>query len=333
MELLDIEVKDLNRNRWSSGFNLVDIMLGGGLTSGIIEVFGPPSIGKSALASQIAGHRLVCGSCVQHWDQERVFDLDPKRVAMLMGAELGAYIQRDKKGNISKDSQFIPVRADHLEELLEKSEEQAAYWRYNELLPVDEPIVVLLDSLASTETLEEDKRSYQKQEMASMASALSRNLRKFIKTMSRYRMIFLVVNQVRKKVGVLFGKNTDSPGGEAIKFYANMRIEMNRIGKLDGGAEVSLTTIKNKISYPYRKLVLPFYYASGFSNADSAIGTLCAFGYAKHTSKNLMVRPSLKKDFVKYPLPLNTAIRSKLMGMAEKVYAYNDCVIKTRFDK
>jgi recombination protein RecA len=323
MEILNVEA-EAQIQRWSTGFEFLDALCGGGLPRGLTEMFGNESSCKSALLNHIMGHCLSVGGASQLYDQEDAFEVP--RFQNLTGLTLEKFIDRDSKNRITSDSKFIPARADTLEEMLADVETQSAHWREHILTP-EAPILFGLDSLASTESKAEAERGYDKQEMASIPAALSRNLKKTISAAHRANFMLLVINQTREKVNVMFGDKTSTPGGKAIKFYAMMRIKMQNIKTRPDGLDIQLTTVKNKIDRPKRTLVMPFNYETGFSDIETAKYLLKAYGYLKQSAKKIQIKTN--KGWIEMPKDTDDP---RLIKLALKLYHANHRLVRNAGD-
>ena len=140
-------------------------------------------------------------------------------------------------------------------------------------------IVVVLDSIASMNTEQQFAADYDKQQVASLARALSASLKPLNKTVADCNAVFLATNQVRQNIGVRYGETLITPGGLALKFYASLRIELRRLGKIYDkqkgeknqiGIEVRATVKKSKVGMPFLTADLNILFASGVDPAASA---------------------------------------------------------------
>lgn len=327
VEILDIEAEGYYE-RWSTGFRMLDCMIGGGLGRGVVEVAGKESCGKSMLCYQIMGNCLRKGGAAQLYDQEDAFI--PDRAEQLMRVRLADVMARQQDGKLDAvNSRFIPSRAESLEDLLEDTSVQSKLWRTSDILPHNAHIIFCMDSLAGTETNAEVSRGYHDKEYASIPASLSRNLRKTISVAHRQRFTLLLINQVRDKIGVMFGKKTDTPGGNALKFYCMLRIEMTIIKTLPAGKLIRLRSIKNKMDEPMRTLVMPYTYRRGFDDFETARETLIRLKAGKRTSGAFQVRtddgswvnfPKVKKDYDKDS-------RNFIITHALKIYRQHDRLV------
>lgn len=314
MEVLEVGIDD--GVRYSTGFMMLDAMLGGGLPRGVVEVYGNESTGKSALSTQIIGHCLRVGGCAKLYDQEDAFT--PQRFEQLANVSLQDYMHFNNKKQVLEDSNFIPVRAETLEDVLADMPAQSAVWYKNGVCSDGAPLIFNLDSLAQTETKAEESRGYDKQEFSSTAATLSRNLKKTATATHKHGFIFLVVNQMREKVGVMFGDKNTTPGGKAIKFAAMLRLQLQNFKTLENGNLIKFTSKKNKVFYPFRTLIMPFDYDTGFSDFGAAVETLKLLKLATLSAKSIIVRGE-NKDYT-FPKHPDDEGKLKLIKFAVRKY-------------
>jgi recombination protein RecA len=327
--------------RFSTQFLQLNSLLGGGFPRGITELYGGESTGKTTLALQLGGHFTREGGYTRLWDQEDTFQNDPKsldRIKGLLGInDFSDYINnltvanKRSKSNGKKFSSLVVARAETMEEMLHEIESNAAMFRSQKLIPPDQPIYEIDDSLAATETLAEESRGYADKEMASLPASLSRNLKKFTKAAYKYNIVLLCVNQIREKIGVIWGDKDTTPGGRAVKFYAQIRLKMTVVKSLPGGAIVQIQSVKNKVNIPKRRLLMPFTYMGGFSAFDTAMLTLQQFKLAQRIRGGYLLRKNLEEDFT-IEIPefdkLSISKADRVMQFADRIYQENDCFVK-----
>lgn len=222
----------------STGSVVLDNLAGGGFPVGrIIEIFGPEASGKTSIALNAIAYVQRKGGNALFIDAEQA--LDPN-YAKVLG------VDTDKLGV----TQLIIA-------------EQVMY-TIQEMIKTGTVDLIVVDSVASlvpqAEYDEPDKAT-----MALLARILSKHLRIIAKLANDYRCTVILLNQIREKVGVMFGNPEDTPGGRALKFYASQRIRVSRVGQYKEGneilgTEVQFRIVKNKIAPPFQsgKTILTF---------------------------------------------------------------------------
>lgn len=214
----------------SSGSVVLDNILGGGFAKGrIVEIYGPEAGGKSSIALTAAGNVQRSGGTVAFIDLENA--LDPK-YAKKLGVD------------IDKLAVSQPDCAEQALELVQYLAETGV---------VD---LIVVDSVASLVPKAELEGDMEQQTMAVVARLMSRALRKLVGTANRTKTTVIFINQIREKVGLVFGDPTTTPGGKALKFYASQRIKIAKTGKVtDSGKEIGtsikMTIVKNKVAPPF----------------------------------------------------------------------------------
>lgn len=240
-----------------TGIHALDLMIGGGIPIGrIIELYGDESTGKSLLAWTIAKAWQEAGGIVVVFDTEATA---PKKFMRRVGVNVEELIYR---------------RPETIEEL-----EKECLLLINVLTKADPEARILFihDSIAATSSegeWEYDKKTKMRMpkdfEMASRARAMSKLMRHVAGILSKYNAVYIGVNQVRDKIGVMFGEKTTTPGGRAIKFHASVRIQLNRGGRIDVEGQKPIGVIcnafikKNKCGEPFRKAPLRIHWKQGF---------------------------------------------------------------------
>ena len=241
---LSCDTSPTHVNRWiSTGSKQLDAIISnrrdGGLPEGrIVEIFGPPSIGKSHIATQIAKSTQQLGGIVVYIDTENATSIDNLRA-------LGV--------DISK--RFVYVDTHCTEEVLSIAESTIIKAK---AMDKDVPVTIIWDSVAATSPKAELDGDYDKESIGLQARAISKGMRKITGVIANEKVLFICLNQIRTKVGVMYGDPTTTPGGVAIPFHSSVRIKLGAgqqildKDKCPIGINVSAKTIKNKVAAPFR---------------------------------------------------------------------------------
>lgn len=239
----------------------LDIALGiGGVPRGrVVEIFGPESSGKSTLALHIVASAQKTGGLAAYIDAEHA--LDPGYAAKI---------------GVNIDDLMIS-QPDNGEEALNIAEMLA---RSN---AVD---VIVIDSVAALVPKSELEGEIGDQFMGLQARMMSQALRKLTATLARSNTCAVFINQIREKIGVMFGNPETTTGGRALKFYSSIRLDIRRIAGIKGGSEnaadvgsrVKVKVVKNKCAPPFQIAEFDILFNEGISHVGSLIDAGVEYG-------------------------------------------------------
>ena len=245
----------------STGAMALDLALGvGGLPRGrVVEIFGPESSGKSTLAMHVVAEAQRNGGICAYIDAEHA--MDPV-YAKAIGVDVDELlISQPDTGEQALEIADMLIRSGAID-------------------------VIVIDSVAALTPRAEIEGEMGDAHVGLQARLMSQALRKLTGTLSRSKTIAVFINQLREKVGVIYGSSEVTPGGRALKFYSSVRLDIRRVEAIKDGAEVTgsrtrVRVVKNKCAAPFRSCELDIMYGQGISREGSLLDVAVDTGVVK----------------------------------------------------
>lgn len=257
------QTKTLKVDVIPTGSISLDIALGaGGVPRGrVIEVFGPESSGKTTLAMTIVAQAQKLGGLAAFIDAEHAFDPEYAKNIGINNDEL--LISQPDTGEQALEIAETLVRSNALD-------------------------IVVIDSVAALTPKHEIEGEMGDSNIGLQARLMSQALRKLTAIISKTKTVVIFINQIRMKIGVMFGNPETTTGGMALKFYSSIRMDIRRIGHIKDGEEVigartKVKIVKNKVAPPFKIAEFDIIHPNGISYESDLIDTAVKYGIINKT--------------------------------------------------
>lgn len=233
----------------------------GGVPEGrLIEMFGPPSIGKSHIAYQIARATQQLGGLVVYIDTENATSVSHLADMGIDVSKRFVYCDEHCTENVFKIMESTITKA-------------------KTIISKDVPILVVWDSVAATSPKQELEGDYDKDTIGLNARVISKGMRKIIGVIGQNNVTLLCLNQIRTKIGFVLGDASMVPGGKSIPFHSSVQVKLTggsliKEGDVVKGIHVTATIVKNKVAKPWKKVVFDILFGKGITEGEYLLDVL-----------------------------------------------------------
>lgn len=300
MKLGDEHIEEVNVIPTGSvGLNIA-LGVGGYPRGRVIEIYGPESSGKTTLAIHAIAEAQKAGGIAAIIDAEHAFD-------RFYAAKLGVDIDN-----------LLISQPDSGEQALEVADQ---------LIRSSAVDIVVIDSVAALTPKAELEGDMGDSKMGLQARLMSQALRKLTASINKTNTTCIFINQLREKIGVMFGNPETTTGGNALKFYASVRLDIRRTGQLKDGDEVignqtRVKVVKNKVAPPFRKAEFDIMYGEGISHSGEIVDLGVEYGIIKKSGSWFSygdTKLAQGRDATKKLIESNPELAAEL---EEKIMAY-----------
>ncbi len=313
--------KDIDVEAISSGSLGLDIALGiGGLPRGrVVEIYGPESSGKTTLALHVVAESQKLGGVCSYIDAEHA--LDPSYARKLGVKVEDLLISQPDTGEQALEIADTLVRSGAVD-------------------------VLVVDSVAALTPKAELEGEMGDSLPGLQARLMSQALRKLTGSISKSKCMVIFINQIRMKIGVMFGNPETTSGGNALKFYASVRLDIRRIGQIKSGEEsvgnqTRVKVVKNKVAPPFKQVEFDIMYGEGISKTGELVdlgvkagvveksGSWFAFdgeriGQGRENAKLFLKQNPKIADTIEKAIRLNAGLMAEKMLVAPEANAADD---------
>jgi recombination protein RecA len=287
----------------STGSLGLDLALGvGGLPRGrVVEIYGPESSGKTTLTLQVIAEVQKLGGTAAFIDAENALDITYAAKLGIQTADL--LISQPDTGEQALEIADMLVRSGAVD-------------------------VIVIDSVAALTPKAEIEGEMGEPQMGLQARLMSQALRKLTANIKRTNTLVIFINQIRMKIGVMFGNPETTTGGNALKFYASVRMDIRRIGSIKKGdevigAETRVKVVKNKVAPPFKQAEFDILYGEGISREGEVLEIGVNLGVLEksgawyiHEGDRLGQGKDNSRDFLKENAALAREIEGKIRAKA-----------------
>ena len=245
------------RDFFPTGSIVLDSIMGGGYPVGrFVEIYGDASSGKTLLAEQAAA---------------TLMENSKEAIVLYIDTEHALSVPITEAVGIDKD-RLIVASPDTIEDVFELMENVIESRQKH---ADGAPLLIIWDSIAATSAKKEQESEYGKATMGKHAQLISHGLRKIKGLVSKSDVCVILLNQVRVKIGVMFGDNTTTFGGKAVEFYSSIRVHLVNSTKIKDGKRIigrntRATVTKNKVAMPFKSAQLPIYFGHGVHDIEAS---------------------------------------------------------------